>query len=218
MEKRTGGRLILSEKVNQEANIAWKCSEKKKTGEDLLKNMGVAAALVLCAVTLRSGAVPQLSSAADTVLASVAGDTLLDDQLGKLSFVSAMFPEATLVFGEAKQERLAIPVNAGTLNHVWSDDEPYVSWQTQQRDVYASGDGVVMGIYHGDNEERLIQVMGPNKVTCIYGNIKETTLMPGSTVHTGDILGQLLDDAECTLEVYVDGISVDPAEYLSSVQ
>ena len=58
--------------------------KKRFRADQLLKNTGMAAALVLCAVTLRTGAFPTLDPAADVVLAAATDNSLLDDQLGKL--------------------------------------------------------------------------------------------------------------------------------------
>ena len=83
------------------SQVEWIEPEKKRIGESFYKNIAVASALVLCAVTLRTGAIPPLNDAADAVLTAATDQSLLDEQLGKLSFVSALFPEATLVFGES---------------------------------------------------------------------------------------------------------------------
>lgn len=89
----------------EKPQIQWRTREKRHWGEELLKNMGVAAALVLCAVAVRSGEWTD-AQWTDTVLTAATGDMLLDDQLGKLTFVSSLFPEATLVFGETEVETL----------------------------------------------------------------------------------------------------------------
>lgn len=213
MEKQTTtGELKVKERIV----IDWKEPIKKRPGEELMKNLGVAASLVLCAVALKSGALPAASDATDAVLTSVSNDTLLDDQLGKLSFVSKLFPEATLVFGESEAEALSMPVSGGMVVHAWSEEEPYITWQTANNSVYASDDGVVMGVYHGENEERLVQVLGDSGLICLYGNLQETAVQTGDRVAAGDLLGVLLDNSDCVFEVRVDGVSVDPAVYLAS--
>ena len=129
---------------------SWREQLRRKPGEELLKNMAVAAALVMCAITLRGGALPQAMDVTDAVMTAVTGDTLLDDQLGKLSFVSALFPEATLVFGQTSPgEALAMPVSGGAVVHAWSEDEPYMAWRTGSAQITSSMDGEVIGVYHG---------------------------------------------------------------------
>lgn len=207
--KTTSGELKCKEKPV----IDWRKPKKKAAGEELLKNLGVASALVLCAVALKSGAVPGASGTVDAVLAAATDESLLDDHLGKLSFVNSLFPEATLVFGESR-DLLTLPVSGGAVVHAWSQQEPYMAWRTSTRQVFAAGGGTVTGVYHGENEERLVQVMGDGGISCVYGNLQEATVQMGDTVQPGDTLGTLLADRDCVLEVRLDGVSVDPAAYL----
>lgn len=112
------GRMQVRRRTETEQlpSIEWKQAERRRPGEQLLRNMAVAGALLICAVTLRSGALPSLSPAADAVLTAATDDSLLNDSLGRLSFVSSLFPEATLVFG-AMDDALALPVSGGMVVH-----------------------------------------------------------------------------------------------------
>ena len=96
---------IVSNAVEPVPEIQWRTRSKPAWCEHLLKNLSVAAALVICAVAVRSGSLEN-ADWSDAVLTAATGDTLLDDQLGKLTFVSSLFPEATLVFGENTEESL----------------------------------------------------------------------------------------------------------------
>lgn len=213
MEERTKcGEL----KPRGKPDIDWRTPAKRCAGEALMKNLGVAAALVLCTVALRGGAVPGASGPVDAVLTAATDDSLLDDHLGKLSFVSSLFPEATLVFGESRQS-LALPVSGGTVVHAWSQAEPYMAWRSHSSRVCAAGGGTVEGIYHGVDEERLVQVMGENGVSCVYGNLQEAFVETGDAVQAGDCLGTLMEGRDCVMEVRVDGVSVNPAAYLGGV-
>lgn len=214
MEKQTTTGTL---EIRKKDPVEWYVPQKRRRGEELLKNLGVASALVLCAVTLKCGALPAASSMTDAVVASVSDDTLLDDRLGKLSFVSTLFPEATLVFGESSDHTLAMPVSGGMVVHAWSEAEPYTTWRSGTSNVYASGSGVVMGVYHGENEERLVQVMHENGLSCLYGNLENACVRVGDEVEAGELLGQLLPGQDCVLEVMQNGISVDPAPYLASI-
>lgn len=214
MEKRTTcGQL----KPKEKPMIDWQQPAKRSRGEDLLKNLGVAAALVLCAVMLKSGAAPGASGTVDAVLAAATQDSLLDDHLGKLSFVSSLFPEATLVFGESSTS-LSLPVSGGTVVHAWCQEEPYMAWRTSSSQVLAAASGTVYGVYHGEDEERLVQVMGEDGVSCVYGNLQEAAVAIGDAVQPGDCLGTLMEERDCVLEVRVDGVSVDPSAYLNSAR
>lgn len=193
-----------------DASIEWKTPAPKRHGEQLMRNMAVAAALMICAVTLRSGALPSLTPTADAVLTAATDDSLLDDQLGRLSFVSAMFPEAALVFG-GMDNSLALPVSGGAVVHAWSAQEPWMAWQTSNRTVVSAADGEVVGVYHGNGDERLVQVMGVDGVACLYGNLAEASVSAGDAVAEGDPIGTLMTGADAVFEVRRDGVSIDPA-------
>lgn len=195
----------------KEAGIEWRPVLKRHRSEEVMKNMAVAAALVLCAAVLRSGAVPQLNQATDVIMTAVTGDTLLDENLGKLSFVSSMFPEATLVFGEQTEMELSMPVMSGSIVHAWNEEEPYVSWRTEEQSVRAVANGEVTAIFHGNGDERVIQVTGEGGLTCLYGNLASCSVTVGDPVSRGDTVGMLMDDAACVLEVRQNGYSIDPS-------
>ena len=199
-----------------EPHIEWKQMARKRPGERLLGNMTVASALLICAVVLRTGALPELSPAADAVLTAATDDSLLDDQLGRLSFVSAMFPEAALVFG-AQDDALALPVSGGAVVHAWSAQEPWMSWRTGSGAVTAASAGEVIGVYHGNGDERLVQVLGADGLACLYGNLGTVSVSTGDEVAAGDPIGTLMTGADAVFEVRRDGVSIDPALFLRGV-
>ena len=194
----------------QAPQVDWRETVHRKPGEEVLKNLAVAASLVVCMAVLRNGAVPQLEPATDIIMTAVTGDTLLNEQLGKLSFVSAIFPEATLVFGEQYDEVMALPVSGGSVVHSWSESEPYMAWQTNSRQVKAALAGEVSAVFHGNGEERVVQVTSGNKLTFLYGNLAKCSVTVGDAVEIGDVLGELLEGTACVLEVRRDGYSIDP--------
>lgn len=173
----------------------------------------MAAALVLCAVTLRTGAIPELNHTTDIIMTAATDHSLLDDQLGKLSFVSTLFPEAVLVFGEQRTDDLIMPVS-GTVLHTWSEREPYISWQTNSQQVKAAADGEVSGVYHGLGEEWLVEAVDHNGLTYIYGNLRGVYVQTGDAISAGDLIGTLISDKEFVFEVFKNGISIDPANFI----
>ena len=193
--------------------IEWRPRKKRHWGEELLKNMGVAAALVLCAVAVRSG---EWSEArwTDAVLTAATGDTLLDDELGKLTFVSSLFPEATLVFGVSVVETLAGIVSGGEVVHAWSEAEPYLAYESVDTAVHSAAEGEVMGVYHADGEELLVRVRREDGLECCYGNLAESLVSVGDWVETGQLLGTRLPDTAATLEVRRNGYSIDPTGWI----
>lgn len=210
-------RLIAQQEMpklpESKAEVEWIEKPKKRPGEQLMRNMAVAASLVICALALRQGALPGLDGTVDAVMTAVTSDTLLDDSLGKLSFVSSLFPEATLVFGEQRTE-LSLPVSGGLVVHAWSEGEPYISWRSESDVVTSSAAGEVIGVYHGNGEERLVQVLGDNGVSCLYGNLSEVSVQTGDAVQVGEVLGTVMQGSDLVLEVRQNGVSVDPALFL----
>ena len=177
-------------------DIEWVKTPKKHWQERLLPNLAIASALMLCAVALKTGAIPPLTDAVQSVMSAATDDSLLNGDLGKLSFVSSIFPEASLVFGES----------GGKLT-----SEPFISWDAQTKIVTSAMAGEVIGVYHGNEDERLVQVLGADGLSCLYGNLASVTVSTGDMVQTGDPLGTLLDGQPCVMEVRQDGLSVDPA-------
>lgn len=214
-ETRTSGfHTRESRLTQQESNIVWQELPRRRTGEHLLRNLATASALVLCAVALRQGALPGTGSAVDAVMTAVTDHTLLDDTLGRLSFVSSLFPEATLVFGEQTYPALELPVSGGTIVHVWSETEPYTTWRSDLRTVISSLSGEVIGVYHGEDEELLVQVMADDGMACLYGNLAEVCVTVGDAVQAGDALGTVMAGADCVMELRRDGVSIDPISML----
>ena len=93
----------------------------------------------------------------------------------------------------------------------WSQSEPFISWDAQTKIVTSAMAGEVIGVYHGNEDERLVQVLGADGLSCLYGNLASVTVSTGDMVQTGDPLGTLLDGQPCVMEVRQDGLSVDPA-------
>ena len=211
MKLRKRGNLLHTQESTKESAINWAARPETKAKDTFLRNLSVASILVLCAVTLRSGALPELTPATDVILTAATDHSLLDEQLGKLSFVSALFPEAVLVFGESIDDKLTLPASTGTVTHTWSQQEPYTSWATQEREVAASIAGEVAGVYHGIGDEWIVHVSNTDGLSCIYGNLEESTVQTGDTITYGQIIGYLQQGDELVLEVFKNGRSINPS-------
>lgn len=203
-------RQETEKKQEKVPELEWIETPKKRWQDRLLPNLAVASALMLCAVALRTGAVPSLTESVQAVMTAATNDSLLNEELGKLTFVSAIFPEAALVFGETAAT-LTMPVTADEVVHAWSEQEPFISWDTKAEEVMAAASGEVIGVYHGDGEERLVQVLGEDGLSCLYGNLAQVYVQTGDAVQSGDVVGTLLTGKPCVFEVRQDGRSVDPS-------
>ncbi len=212
----TCGPMTVVNRQTQQSDpqVEWVEDKKRCFGDQLSRNLTVTAALLLCAVLLRQGTFPGLSGAADAVVTAVSNDELLNDALGKLTFVGNFFPQAQSVFGE-QADALSLPVSAGELVHTWSQSEPYLEWATSVETVTASSAGQVIGVYHGNGDERLVQVLGDDGIACLYGNLQELSVSEGERVKQGDVLGTLLPGMACVMEVRQNGVLIDPTGWLS---
>lgn len=197
---------------NQTETVKWIEKEDKSFGDKLMRNIAVASSLILCIVALRTSADSEANSAVDYVLAAASDHSLLDDQLGKLSFVSSLFPETVLVFGETRNN-FSSPVIEGELMHTWSQSEPYSSWRSNTCDVFASCSGEVIGVYHGNSDERLLQIMDSNGISVLYGNLKDVYVHTGDYVESGMLIACLAADDELYFEIRQNGISMPPSQY-----
>ena len=206
-------RAILSVATEDTSAADWQTVNNLPPRKSLLKNLAVASALVLCAVTLRTGALPSLDTATDAILTAATDHSLLDEQLGKLSFVSALFPEAVLVFGESHTPELTLPVSGGVVVHAWSESEPYMSFRSSTTQVHSSASGEVTGIYHGYGDERIVQISGNDGLSCLYGNLDDVAVQLGDAVSVGSLVGTLLPGEDLVLEVRQYGTSIAPASY-----
>ena len=61
-------RRTVPEQPAPESTIEWHEVHKRRAGESLLRNLAVSAALVLCAVTLRSGTLSDIKESTDVIL------------------------------------------------------------------------------------------------------------------------------------------------------
>ncbi len=193
-------------------DVQWADTPHRRS--DFLKNLSVASALLICIVMLRSGANPRATSATDAVLASARQDSLLNEDIGKLTFVSALFPEAVLVFGDSGSYDVAMPVSASGMIHSWSTDEPYTAWTSDDTGVYAGISGEVVGVYHGMDEELIIQITDDRQTSCIAGNLVKANVAAGDSVSKGDLIGWIDQGSYCTFEVQQNGLSLDPLTML----
>ena len=198
----------------RECDVYWEDQSKGRFGEHFTRNLLVASALALCAITLRTGAVPSLTDATDAILTAATDSSLLDEQLGKISFVSTLFPEAVLVFGEQRDIDISLP-SASMVTHAWSEAEPYISWSVDDCTVNAAIQGEVTGVYHGIGDEMIVQISSPQGITCLLGNLNAVQVKTGDAVNIGDHIGDLASGSELVLELRRNGMSIDPAMYIS---
>lgn len=192
-------------------------SQRRRFGADLAKDLAVAVALVVCAVLLRGGEMSAMTVASDAVLDAMSDDTLLDEHLGKLSFVSSIFPETALVFGE--QPEAVLTLSGSVVRHGWREDEPYLAWQAGKGAYASPVSGSVADIRRDPDGTWSVVVdrMGDD-ACCVFGGLASLTVCEGDAVAAGAPLGEPAGDGLLTMEIRREGRSVWPDDWVRVTQ
>ncbi|MBR2924021.1 MAG: M23 family metallopeptidase [Clostridia bacterium] len=181
--------------------------------ENLSRNLALVGCLALVVLALQ-----QTGSEKSVSVFSTLRDEMTatwDQDVGKLSFVSDLLPaEIQAVWNPAAGIAVQTPVN-GQVVHTWSVQEPYLEMSTTVTDVRSAGDGEVMSIAHGLDEERIIRIRHTDGSEALYGNLQSAHVEVGSVVESGEIIASLLPDKPLAFELRVNGQSVDPVPCMS---
>lgn len=187
-------------------------THKESFGEKLTRNLALAGMLVITISAIRNTQLPSGQTVLTAVQHMIVSDW--DETLGKISFVSHMFPETVSVFFSAPGEQTLIAPCAGIISHPWSQQEPYLAYDTVDRHVYALADGHVMSVAHGINEERIIRIRQDDGLETLYYNLADTSVREGDAVTTLTCLGEKLPGAPVVVEVRKDGLSINPTSFI----
>lgn len=181
--------------------------------ENLSRNLALVGCLALVVLALQ-----QTGSEKSVSVFSTLRDEMIatwDQDVGKLSFVSDLLPaEIQAVWNPAAGIAVQTPVN-GQVVHTWSVQEPYLEMSTTVTDVRSAGDGEVMSIAHGLDEERIIRIRHTDGSEALYGNLQSAHVEVGSVVESGEIIASLLPNKPLAFELRVNGQSVDPVPCMS---
>ncbi len=206
-----------NEPESQERNALEyiKPDRSSRVFEKLSRNAALAALMLLSIVSIRNAQLPSgqtLLTAAQTIL-----DPEWDETLGKIDFVGHFFPETVSVFFETDIEkyRLAAPCTSGRLVHVWSEKEPYLGYKSPDGStVYAVGDGQVMSLSHGMEEENIVRVRQEDGLEILYYNIATLSIQEGDEIKQGQGIGSILAEKETVIEVRRNGMPVNPTAWI----
>ncbi len=206
---------IPSELQNKEPLLtAWPKKAPAPFGERLARNLALAGMMLLVIVSVRNEQLP----AGETVLTAVQQMIQPDwgESLGKISFVSKLFPETVSVFFDTSP---SLPVTApcfGPVIHVWSAEEPYLSFDSPDQKVYAAAPGQVMSIAHGDSEEKIVRIRHENSTETVYYGLDHLYVQEGDEVAAATCLGTALSGGSPAFELRRGGLPVDPTPVLSA--
>ena len=183
--------------------------ERKSFAEKLCQNAVIGALVLLCitAASTGTGGAALLTA----VQSSLKQDW--DESLGRLTFVSAMLPDTVQVFFSNNDELLSAPCS-GSVVHTWTEAEPYIGYGVYSRNVYPAMSGTVVGIGHGEDEEKIVRISHPNGLETVYYNLSTLEVAEGDEVSANTLLGSSIEGSAVYLEVRKDGIAIDPSAML----
>ena len=154
------------------------------------------------------------------------GNQLPDDNGGeeenkppeKLTFVSPVVGEVI------KSHSMDTPVFSNTLNE-WRVHTGIDIAAEEGSSVYAAADGKVSAVYSDPFLGRTVEVTHAGGIVSVYSNLtaSDIAVKVGDTVKSGDKIGvvgdtslsELADEAHLHFGVKVDGVSVNPLDYIS---
>ena len=136
----------------------------------------------------------------------------------KLSMVSPVVGEIT------KSHSIDTPVFSNTLGE-WRVHTGIDISADEGSSVYCAADGVVTKIYSDPLFGKSVEVTHDGGIISIYSNLSSTDIAvsEGDTVSSGSLIGkvgdtslsELADEAHLHFTVKVDGVSVNPLDYIS---
>ena len=141
-----------------------------------------------------------------------------DKKPEKLTFVSPVVGEVT------KHHSLEVPVFSNTLNE-WRVHTGIDIATNDGAEVFCSADGVVSRVYSDPFLGKTVEVSHEGGITSIYSNLSATdvSVNEGDTVKSGALIGkvgdtslsELADEAHLHFAIKVNGVSVNPLDYIS---
>lgn len=199
------------EQKEQGRQASRRAACRRGPGAELVKNLSVAVVLVVCAVLLRGGEVPALTASTDVVLDAMSEESLLDEHLGRLSFVSSLFPETALVFGEQTEPESVLTIASSEVVHGWREEEPYLAWQAEQGAYASPVAGLVTDIRRDpDGGWSVLLDRAGDDTCCVFGGLASLTVREGDTVSVGVPLGESQRGGVLTMEIRRNGRNVWP--------
>ena len=188
---------------------------RPRFGERLSRNLALAGMLIITVAALRNAQLPT----GQTVLTAVRHmiDDHWEENIGKISFVSNLFPETVSVFFQsAPAASLTLPCFQASLVHPWSGDEPYLGFASSNGSaVYAVSSGQVMSVAHGPEEEKIIRLRHEDGLESMYYNLLTVAVREGDAVTASTKLGEAIPGASIAVEVRRAGLPIDPTALFS---
>ncbi len=135
-----------------------------------------------------------------------------------LTFVSPLVGEIV------KGHSLEVPVFSNTLNE-WRVHTGIDISADEGSDVYASANGTVTNVYNDPFLGKTVEITHTGNIISVYSNLDNNGVVVkvGDKVNSGDKIGivgdtslsELADESHLHFAIRVDGVSVNPLDYIS---
>jgi murein DD-endopeptidase MepM/ murein hydrolase activator NlpD len=135
-----------------------------------------------------------------------------------LTFVSPLVGEIV------KGHSLEVPVFSNTLNE-WRVHTGIDISADEGSDVYASANGTVTKVYNDPFLGKTVEITHTGNIVSVYSNLDNNGVVVkvGDKVNSGDKIGivgdtslsELADESHLHFAIKVDGVSVNPLDYIS---
>lgn len=207
--------VVKSQEMDEGASMQYLPDKQKiRWSEKLLRNFFVVALLTLLLSAIHNEQLPS----GNTVMTAVQEiiDTPWDESLGKISFVSNMFPDvAAVFFSDAPTLDLIAPCMGEAIN-TWTKATPYLSYMNADLKVYAPGNGQIMSIAYGERDEKVIRIRHTDGIESIIYGLSSLYVQEGNSVTCSTIIGEGRSNTTTILEMRKDGVPFDPTELIRS--
>lgn len=179
----------------------------------LNRNVAFLMLLMVCLASIHNQSLPSGQTVLTAVQQTVDSDW--DETLGQITFVDQLIPDTLAVFfAQPASQRLSLPC-VGSVAHSWSQDAPYVSYVPQNKAALAMADGEVMNISHGADDLLTLRIRHDSGLESVYYHLEEVFCREGDIVKCGDTIATICPGENLVVDVRQDGLSVDPAGFIS---
>lgn len=200
------------EAPKEQAEISYLPSDQPRWGERLARNLALAGMLMITIAAMRNAELPTGATVLTAVQQMIDGEW--DDHLGKISFVGRFLPETVAVFFESSPDAELTAPCFGSLTHTWTEKEPYLVYEGEDKRVFAVAAGQVMSVSHGPDEEYILRVRLEDGLETMYYNLASIAALEGDMVTSGTCLGEALPGG-AVIEVRRAGRAIDPTGFLA---
>ena len=203
---------VEGEAPKEQAEITYLPSDQPRWGERLARNLALAGMLAITIAAMRNAELPTGTTVLTAVQQMIDGEW--DDHLGKISFVGRFLPETVAVFFESAPDAKLTAPCFGSLTHAWTEQEPYLAYEGEDKRVFAVAAGQVMSVSHGPDEEYILRVRHEDGLETMYYNLASAAALEGDMVTSGTCLGEALPGG-AVIEVRRAGRAIDPTGFIT---